>query len=95
MRKEMTILFAAAALGGILDASWASKAHALGYTFTDIEVPGSQPGTTGFFGLSLNNRGQVVGSYVDSAGNENGFLYSGGKYLTLNAPGAIDTSSMA
>ena len=70
MRKEMTILFAAAALGGILDASWASKAHALGYTFTDIDVPGSQPGTTGFFGLSLNNLGQVVGSYVDSAGRK-------------------------
>jgi uncharacterized membrane protein len=91
MRKEVTTLAAVAALGGMLALSPTSKAHAIGYTFTDIDVPGSQPGSTGFFGLSLNNLGQVVGSYADSAGNEDGFLYSGGKYVTLNAPGATST----
>lgn len=90
MRKETTIL-AAAALGALLAASAASKANALGYSFTDIDVPGSQPGSTGFFGLSLNNLGQVVGSYQDSAGNEDGFLYWRGKYVTLDAPGAAAT----
>jgi PEP-CTERM motif len=90
MRKDMTIL-GAAAIGGLLAASPTSKAHALGYAFTDIDVPGSQPGSTGFFGLSLNNLGQVVGSYADSAGNEDGFIYSGGKYVTLNAPGTTST----
>jgi uncharacterized membrane protein len=88
MRKEVTILAAAAAVGGLLAAS---SANALSYTFTDIDVPGSQPGSTGFLGLSLNNLGQVVGTYFDDSGNDNGFLYSGGKYVTLNAPGAIDT----
>jgi hypothetical protein len=38
MRREMTIL--AAATGGRLAAS---AAHAVGYTFTDINVPGSSP----------------------------------------------------
>jgi uncharacterized membrane protein len=61
MRKEVTILTAAAALGGLLALSPTSKAHALGYTYTD------------------------------SAGNQDGFLYSGGKYVTLNAPGATST----
>ena len=91
MRKELTILTAAAALGGLLALSPTSKAHALGYTFTDLDVPGSQPGSTGFFSLSLNNLGQVVGTYTDSAGNKDGFFYSGGKYVTLNAPGATNT----
>lgn len=88
MRKEATILAAAAALGGLLAAS---SAQALGYAFTDINVPGSQPGSTGFFGLSLNNLGQVAGVYFDSAGNADGFVYAGGKYATVDAPGAIDT----
>jgi probable HAF family extracellular repeat protein len=91
MRKETTILAATAALGGLFALSPISKAYALGYTFADINVPGSEPGSTGFLGLSLNNLGQVVGTYFDDSGNDNGFLYSGGKYVTLNAPGAIDT----
>ncbi len=88
MRKGVTIFAVALGLNGALAAP---SAHALGYSFVDIDVPGSQAGSTGFFGLSLNNLGQVVGSYEDSAGNENGFLYSGGKYIALNAPGASGT----
>lgn len=91
MRKEIAILAAAAALGGTLAALSASTADAFGYTFTDINVPGSQPGSTGFFGLSLNNLGQVAGVYFDNAGNADGFVYTGGKYATVDAPGAIDT----
>jgi hypothetical protein len=92
MRKDMTIL-AAAAMGGMLAAS---SAHAFGYTFTDLDVPGSQPGSTGAFdGLAINNLGQIAGSYVDSAGNFNGFLYTRGKYVTIDAPGAIDTNLSA
>ena len=60
-----------------------SEAHAFGYTFADINVPGSQPDSTDDFGL--NNWGQVVGTYNDSAGNFDGFLYTGGKYVTVDA----------
>jgi hypothetical protein len=91
MHKEMTILATTATLGGLLALSSASKADALGYTFTDINVPGSQPGSTGEYGLALNNWGEVAGSYLDSVGNSNGFLYTGGKYATIDAPGATDT----
>ena len=91
MRKDMMIQAAAAVLGGLLGASSASTAYALSYAFTDIDVPGSQPGSTGFFGLSLNNLGQVAGVYFDSMGNADGFVYAAGKYTTVDAPGAIDT----
>jgi hypothetical protein len=89
MRTEMTMLVAAAAMGGLLIASSTSEAEAFGYTFTDINVPGSQPDSTQ--GTGLNNWGQVVGTYQDSSGNFDGFLYTGGKYVTVDAPGAIDT----
>jgi probable HAF family extracellular repeat protein len=91
MRKQLMILAATAALGGLLALSPTSKAHALGYTFTDINVPGSLPGSTGFFVPGVNNLGQVVGTYYDKVGNADGFLYSGGKYVTVDAPGALDT----
>jgi probable HAF family extracellular repeat protein len=83
------IILAAAALGGLFAASSNLQARSFGYTFTDINVPGSQPDSTADTGL--NNLGQVVGTYNDSAGNSNGFLYTGGKYITVDAPGATNT----
>jgi probable HAF family extracellular repeat protein len=80
-----------AVLAGLLATSSAAQASNIGYTFTDIDVPGSQPGSTGFFVPGINNLGQVVGTYVDNAGNADGFLYSGGRYVTVDAPGALDT----
>ena len=90
MRKEMTILVAAA-LGGLLAASSTAQAKTVGYIFADINVPGSQPGSTGQNGLGMNNLGQVAGTYNDSSGDHN-FLYTNGKYVTVpGAPGAVDT----
>jgi len=87
------MILAAAALGGLIAASSTSKAHALGYTFTDLNVLDSQPGSTGTFdGLAINNLVQIAGSYIDSSGNFDGSLYMGGKYVTADAPDAIDTS---
>ena len=91
MHTQMTILAAAAAMGGLLIAFSNSEAQAFGYTFTDINVPGSQPYSTGYNGLGINNFGQIAGSYTDSSGNSDGFLYTGGKYVTVDAPGATDT----
>jgi hypothetical protein len=88
--RRTTILAATAALGGLLICSPAAQAG-IRYTFADIDVPGSQLGTTGEFGLALNNLGQVAGSYTDNAGNSDGFLYTNGKYVTIDAPGAINT----
>lgn len=86
------MMLAAAALGGLLAASSTSKAHALGYTFTDLNVPDSQPGSTGTFdGLAINNRVQIAGSYIDSSGNFDGSLYMGGKYVTAEGAGGRDS----
>jgi probable HAF family extracellular repeat protein len=90
MRRKITML--AAAVGGLLAASTVSQAKAAGYLFTDIDVPGSLPGSTGFStNLGINNLGQIVGTYNDNQGHSDGFLYSGGKYVTIDAPGATDT----
>ena len=85
------MILASLALGGLFATSSTSQAHAFGYTFTDLNVPGSQPYSTGYVGLGINNLGQIAGSYSDSAGNSHGFLYTGGKYVTVDAPGAMDT----
>jgi hypothetical protein len=50
------------ALGELLAKTSTSKAQALGYSYTDIDVPGSPPGTTGFFRLGMNDHRQVVGT---------------------------------
>jgi PEP-CTERM motif len=91
MHKEMTIFAATLVLGGLFVASSTLEAHAFGYTFTDLNVPGAQPDSTGTGGVGLNNLGQIVGNYYDSAGNSEGFLYTGGKYVTIDEPGATDT----
>jgi hypothetical protein len=91
MHTQMTILAAAAAMGGLLIAPSISEAEVFGYTFTDLNVPGSQPYSTGYNGLGINNLGQIVGSYDDGVGNSDGFLYTGSKYVTVDAPGATDT----
>lgn len=55
------------------------------WTYTNIQVPGST--ATAAFGL--NNKGDVVGWYLEANGKEHGFLLSNGKYTSLDYPGAI------
>ena len=50
------------------------------YTYTTIDPPGS----TYSVAESINNKGQIVGFYQNSSGQEFGFLYSGGTYTTLD-----------
>jgi len=40
------------------------------------------------FPVAVNTGGSVVGDYVDSSGNTQGFLYVGGKYTSLDYQGA-------
>jgi hypothetical protein len=60
------MILAAAALGGLLAATSTSKALALGYTSTDINVPGTEPASTAVY--------------------SDGFPYTGGKSVTIDAP---------
>ena len=47
-------------------------------------------GVNGTFADGINASGQIVGSYIDSSENANGFLYSNGTWTTLDDPSAID-----
>ena len=93
MRPKMILV--ATVLGGLLAASPAAQAHVLGYTFTEIYPPGAAPGTiVGSFSYGLNNLGQVVGGYQDSLGSLHGYIYTGGKYVTFDEPGAAGQTSL-
>ncbi|HYZ44075.1 MAG TPA: hypothetical protein VE667_04400, partial [Xanthobacteraceae bacterium] len=54
------------------------------YKYTTLDDP-LATGTAGTNAYDINNAGQIVGEYVDSAGIH-GFLLSGGTYTTLNDP---------
>ena len=56
-------------------------------TYTQFDVPGALL-TEGF---GVNTFGDIVGLYVDSSGNFNGFLLSAGSYTTIVYPGASVT----
>ena len=51
--------------------------------YTTLEQPDGSYTSAG----GLNTRGQVVGTYLDSFDSEQGFLLSGGKYVSLFGPG--------
>jgi probable HAF family extracellular repeat protein len=51
----------------------------LRYTITPFDVPGS----TSTNALGINNSGQIVGYYTDSAGAQHGFLDTNGAFTTL------------
>ena len=73
-------------LFGLAGALQLVQADPLTYTYTSINVPNSAFTTA----RGLNDAGQIVGSYADSAGTH-GFLYSNGAYTTINAPGGTST----
>ena len=51
--------------------------------YTPVDAPKAGPETVP---TGLNNRGQVVGAYVDAAGRTHGFLLARGRYRTVDAP---------
>jgi hypothetical protein len=58
-----------------------------------IEIPGADPVRTEPIGV--NNRGQVVGPYLDRKGALHGFLWERGRITTIDLPGATSTSPTA
>lgn len=51
------------------------------------------PGTTSTSPATLNDVGQMVGSYTDTAGATHGFLLSAGVFTTVDFPGAAGTTA--
>ncbi len=59
--------------------------------FTTIDHPDAGPETAA---VGINNRGQIVGGYVDAGGIAHGFLLDKkGDFTTINAPGALVTGA--
>ena len=61
------------------------------YTFSTLDDPmvptdGPRGQGIGTVAQGINDRGQIVGYYYDSGGNQHGFLYNGGTYTTLDVP---------
>jgi hypothetical protein len=53
------------------------------------------PGSQFTVPTKVNDAGQTVGLYVDSAGRQHGFLLSNGEYSTIDFPGAVATEVLA
>jgi probable HAF family extracellular repeat protein len=60
-----------------------------GGTYTTISFSDS----VSTYARGINQLGQIVGDYVDAAGNDHGFLYSDGQYTTVAPPGATWTEA--
>ena len=66
------------------------RRHHDALTFTQIDVPGA----TATQATWINNRGQIVGGYVDDV-RRHGFLLSDGEFRTLTAPPGAFLESLA
>jgi len=83
----MSVVWAFAA--GLLCSSVVPVAAAT-YSFTTIDVPGANTGSTRAFGI--NTAGQIVGIFSNSTGNH-GFVDTAGTFTTINVPGALGTNA--
>jgi probable HAF family extracellular repeat protein len=73
-----------AAIAVCTGAMYASPAGAeLQLVFTTLEVLGAVSTNA----QGINARGDVVGIYTDTAGLQHGFLWSRGKFATIDVPG--------
>ncbi len=60
-----------------------------GGTYTTISFSDS----VSTYARGIDQAGQIVGDYVDAAGNDHGFVYSDGTYTTLAPPGSTWTEA--
>ena len=73
--------YCSATAGGTIAFTYNSKTK----KFTDITIKGG----TSIEAAGINDKGAVVGTYVDSAGKAHGFLKVGAKITNLDPPGAV------
>jgi uncharacterized membrane protein len=57
-----------------------------GSSYVALKVPGYISCAYG-----INASGAIVGAYVDSSNNDQGFLYDGSRYTTIDYPGSVST----
>jgi probable HAF family extracellular repeat protein len=83
---------------GDIVGNWDTDQSTVGHGFVfssgrifSLDVPDAVPDGTAADGI--NERGQVVGSYIDLDGNSHGFLVEGSSFTTLDCPGAANTAA--
>ena len=59
---------------------------------TTFDAPGAELETVA---AGINNRGHIVGTYVDGGRTAHGFLRRAGRYTTFDAPGVSGTDASA
>lgn len=64
---------------------------ASGPTFATIDFPGASAFT---LAVDINNSGEIVGRYIDSAGINHGFLLNNGTFTSITFPGAVWTRAI-
>ena len=56
--------------------------------YIDVDFPGAAAGTSV---NGINNRGQIVGQYIDNNSVSHGFVATGATFMTVDYPGAVWT----
>jgi hypothetical protein len=69
-------------------------ATSLAFTITNINQV-NFPGSLFTIPVKINDRGQIVGLYIDAGGAEHGFLFNNGQYSSIDFPGAVATEALA
>ena len=72
------------ALTVLLASTLVATVKGAGLVFTIFDVPGAT--TTNAQGI--NHQGDIVGTFIDAAGRQHGFLRSGSQFRTIDFPGA-------
>jgi probable HAF family extracellular repeat protein len=85
-RFVLTILFLCE-----IQLAWADAFILDNGVFTTFNVPGAMPNST--VATGVNDSGQIVGYFSDSAGQRYGFLDTDGVFTTINFPGAALTAA--
>ena len=78
-----------AAVGYYADATGIHGFTWQGSNLSKLDFPGSDR----TFPRSLNDRGDIVGYFYDSAGLPHGFSYSHGQWTQIDFPGSVDTEA--
>lgn len=72
------------------------RGAAQGFSFLSIDVPCQEcpGGVARQTGIGdINNRGDIVGNYIDAVGKQHGFLLRRGKFTNIDVPGELVGSS--
>ena len=91
MRRFLALLAFSMLVAGFTAAQTSLQSSPASYTFQSIDFPDAT--TTEVFGI--NERGDVVGEYVDSSQVTHGFSLIRSKFATVDFPGATLTAARA